>query len=468
MIRFALFVPENEARVMTSHRMGLACLLVSCGLSVIWGLFLQHNAPDGMLDFKGVYYGARSVLHHGDPYKAGEPLRVCQLEGGECLQPSDVLIQVLSWNVYLPTVFIFTAPFALLPWGLAHLLWIVISAGILCIAAFLMWESAREFAPTLSLLLICFLLANCEAVFAVGNIAAIAVGSCVIAVWCFLHERYVPVGIVCLALSLILKPHDAALVWLFLLLAGRIYRKFALQTLVLTVVLGLPGILWVTYIAPNWLGELHANLVTDAAPGGAVDPGPSTANSGSGPSVIINLQSTIALVWNEPNIYNSVTYLVCGTFLLLWVILILRLQLSQTGAWIALASVVPVSMLLTYHRSYDAKLLLLAIPACAMLWSERGVTAWLATLVTATAIVSTADIPLTALLILNKNLHIPYEGLSGKMLTAVLQRPTPLILLAMGVFYLWLCFRHTLGHWSVNGSQNAPDKSLAHDYFKAM
>jgi len=29
-------------------------------------------------------------------------------------------------------------------------------------------------------------------------------------------------------------------------------------------------------------------------------------------------------------------------------------------------------MLVTYHRPFDAKLLLLAVPACAMLWAEGG------------------------------------------------------------------------------------------------
>ena len=416
----------------------MACLLACCCVSVVWGFFLQHNPHDGMLDFKGVYYGARSVLHHSDPYKVGEPLRVCQSEGGDCTQPSDVLRQVLSLNVYFPTVFIFSTPFALLPWGPVHLMWMALSAGILCLAALLIWDLARNYSPVVSLVLICFILANCEAVFATGNIAAIAVGLCVVAVWCFLHERHVPAGILCLALSLLIKPHDAGLVWLCFLVAGGVYRKRALQTLSLTLVLGLPSVLWVTHIAPNWIEELHSNLLTDSAPGGACDPGPSTANSGSGPSVNISLQSTIALVWNNPHIYNAATYLVCGVLLLAWVIVILRSRFSQTRAWIAFGSIVPLTMLVTYHRPYDAKLLLLAVPVCAMLWARRGLTGWLALLMTTAAIVSTADIPLTALLIINKNLYLSSAGLFGKMLTAVLTRPTPLILLAMGAFYLWV------------------------------
>jgi len=57
-------------------------------------------------------------------------------------------------------------------------------------------------------------------------------------------------------------------------------------------------------------------------------------------------------------------------------------------------------------------------------------------------IVFTADIPLTILTILSSALHVSTAGLSGQMLTVVLTRPTPLILLAMGIFYLWVYVRH--------------------------
>jgi hypothetical protein len=40
-----------------------------------------------------------------------------------------------------------------------------------------------------------------------------------------------------------------------------------------------------------------------------------------------------------------------------------------------------------------------------------------------------------------KNLHISTAGLSGKLLTVVLTRPTQLALLAMGIFYLWIYLR---------------------------
>jgi hypothetical protein len=48
---------------------------------------------------------------------------------------------------------------------------------------------------------------------------------------------------------------------------------------------------------------------------------------------------------------------------------------------------------------------------------------------------------LTILYILTENPHWETAGLLGKMLTIVLTRPIPLILLAVAIFYLWTYLR---------------------------
>jgi len=92
----------------------------------------------------------------------------------------------------------------------------------------------------------------------------------------------------------------------------------------------------------------------------------------------------------------------------------------------------------SYHRGYDAKLVLLTIPACAMLWSAGGVTKWLAAVFTTTSVVFTADVPLNIFLLLSRHPVSAMSGAWGKALSVVLLAPTPLVLLAMGVFYLWV------------------------------
>jgi hypothetical protein len=52
--------------------------------------------------------------------------------------------------------------------------------------------------------------------------------------------------------------------------------------------------------------------------------------------------------------------------------------------------------------------------------------------------------PLTAIVAqLSKSSHADTATLSGKILTVVMARPAPLILLILGIFYLWVYVRGT-------------------------
>jgi len=354
---------------------------------------------------------------------------------------SDPTIRRVETNIiYLPTIFSVSAPFAILSWPLANLLWMTLTIGSFFLAASLIWILGAKYAPELALFLICFVVANSQITFQTENAAGLAVSLCVIAVWCFVQERFVIAGVLCLAVSLAIKPHDGGLVWLLFLLAGAPYRKRALQTLVVTAILCLPAILWTTRVSPHWVQELHSNLVTTSARGDMNDPGPASV-TGRTPNMIISLQTVFSVFWDEPNLYNLATYLVCGPLLLAWAIKAARLRSSPAGIWLALAVIVPLTMLVIYHRPYDAKLLLLTIPACAMLSMEGDPNARWASILSTAAVVFTSDIPLGIVVVVAQKLHLDATGLTGKMLTILLDRPAPLVLLAMASFYLWVFWR---------------------------
>lgn len=168
----------------------LICLTSCCVLSSLWGFSMAHASPNLMLDFKGVYYHTRCMLQHSDPYKPGETLRVYLAEGGKLPQSTDGPRKVLMLYIYLPAASIFIVPFAMLPWGTAQVLWTILGVGSFIFAAFLMWDLGSSYAPVISCFLICFLLANTEAFFSIGNPAGIAISLCLVAVWCFLRERF--------------------------------------------------------------------------------------------------------------------------------------------------------------------------------------------------------------------------------------------------------------------------------------
>jgi hypothetical protein len=420
-------------------RGALVWILLASGISVWLGFPVGHTT-NLLLDFKAVYYGARSLLEHHNPYNVSELDGVYQAESREYSSETFKAHQTVTLCINLPTTFILMSPFAILPWGAAHLLWSIFTIGSLSFAAFLMWDFGADHAPVISICIICLILANSELLLLTGNTAGIVVSLCVVAVWCFLRERFVLAGVLCLAVSLAIKPHDAGLVWLYFILTGGVYRKRALQTLLVAGILGLFAFLWVSHVAPHWIQDWQSNLLTTSVPGGLNEPGPASF-TGRFPGRIINLQAAVRIFLDDPRIYNAVSYMVCGVLLLIWSIRTLRTPFSQRSAWLALAAVSALSMLVTYHRSYDAKLLLLAVPACAILWAEGGRVAWIALLVTTAGIVSTGDIPLTILATLTKNLHMSTAGLSGQIRTLLLIESVPLILLAMAIFYLWVYMR---------------------------
>jgi hypothetical protein len=331
----------------------------------------------------------------------------------------------------------------MLPWGPAHVIWWMLTVGSLIFASFLIWNLGANSAPIFSGLLIAFLLANSELILISGNAAGIAVSFCVVAVCCFLQERFVLAGILLLAISLALKPHDSGLVWLYFLLAGGVYRKRALQTLLASIALGLPGVLWVWHVSPHWMQELHANILAFSAHGGLTDPGPASAGA-HGLGMMVNLQAVISALWDDPRIYNPATYLICAPILLAWAFVTLRFRSSPARAWLALAAIAALSMLPVYHRQYDAKLLLLTVPACATLWAQGGIIGWLALMVNTAAFVLIGDLTWAIRLDLISKLQLPTTGFSGQILTALQVFPAPLILLVMGIFYLWVYMRRSV------------------------
>lgn len=429
-----------------TRRTALVWILLCSGISVLWGSFLAHSSSGGLADFKAVFYGARCLIHHADPYQATEFLRIYQADGQAI--PSDPMMADLFRRavmvcINLPTTLFFLIPFAVLPLKAAYLLWALLMAAGLNLAGFLMWDLAARNSARISLFLVCFLAANCVILFADGNAACVVISLCVIAVWCFLENRFVPAGIMCMALSLLIKPHDAGLVWLYFLLAGGVQRKRALQTLLVTAALSVPAFLWVTYVAPHWFAELGSNLQLASLHGGLNDPGPASLGFHH-PDPIISLQAVLSIFHDDPSFYAPAALILCVALLVLWAIATLRSRIlpQRHGAWLALAVIATLTMLITYHRQHDAKLLLLTIPACALLWAQGGVKGWFAVAATTAGIGITGDIPSTGLSILASHVQAG-DGFFNHLKAAILVRPAPIILLIMAIFYLWVYWHPT-------------------------
>ncbi|MGA3130603.1 MAG: glycosyltransferase family 87 protein [Terracidiphilus sp.] len=424
----------------SANRNGLLWVLLSIGISIVWGAAIGRGG-NAWLDFRAVYAGTRCLIHQHNPYNVSELEREYLSEDGQ--RPPDSLnyFQAIVICINIPTTFVVVAPFALLSWGPAHILWMLVTGCAFILAILLMWNVGASHAPQVSTFLACIFAVNCESIFAAGNTAGIVVGLCGIAVWCFLENRFVRIGVLLLGLSLAIKPHDVGIIWLYFLLAGGAHRKRALQSLAIAAILGLAAVLWVSHVAPHWMQEWDANMATTSTHGGINEPG---LNSYAGRSIytVVDLQAAISIFRDDPRFYNIASYLVCGSLLLVWSIWTLRARFTVHKAWLALPAAAAFTLLITYHRPWDAKLVMLAIPACCMLWTERGRSGKFALSITAMAVLFAGDVPLAAVKTLADSFDTGTTGLGAQLVTVALRRPEPIALLAMGAFYLWVYMWH--------------------------
>lgn len=420
---------------MTRSRIDSMCFLLLGSAAFLTFGFLESKAGFPMMDFRVVYYSAQCLLHHGDPYSQSDVLRLyAQHADLSWASATDRL--VLGGNPYLPTEFGFTFLFGLMPFGPAQLLWLALIAGGFILSAFAVWDLASEYAQEIAAILLCFCLANSGSVIYFGNPAGVAVPFCILGAWCFLRERFVKWGIVCLSVSLVLKPQDGGLVWLLFLLSGGTYRKRALQTLALVVALTVPATLWLMHLSPHWLQELRSIEQQFFRHGGINNP-----NGAHGTLAITSLQPIFSYFWDDPRVYHLLTFIVCAPLLMVWAIVTLKSRPFRAKAYFALASIAVLSLLPVYHRQYDAKIIILTIPALAMLWSEGGSTRWVALLVSLQGYLLTADLAWTIFagyLIKRRLLQMNEEGSFGPIMTPVMNFPVPISLLIMAVFYLWI------------------------------
>jgi hypothetical protein len=194
---------------------------------------------------------------------------------------------------------------------------------------------------------------------------------------------------------------------------------------------------WVTEVAPDWFRELKSTLQAFSVHGALNDPGP--ASSGAHRlGMMVNLQTALSFFRDDPRFYNLFTYAICGALLLLWVFATLRTRPSPDKAWLALAAISALTMLPIYHRQLDTKLLILSVPACAILCAEKSRTGHIAFLVTAAAFLFNGDLSWLIVLSTISHLRIPSAAFLSQLVIAIQVFPAPLSLLAMSIFYLWV------------------------------
>jgi len=413
-------------------------ILVFLGSAVVvllMGFLLSPRSSGAIEDFIAEYYSAHALMHHLDPYNQDQVLRVYRAEGGERSLALERDREIATRFVYPPSALADIVPFALLKWRAASVLWMLVSSISLIAAACLAWDLTARNAPILGGLFAGFILANSEVLVVLSNPSELSISLCVIAVWCFSRNRLIPIGILVLSLSLLLKPQIGGLIWVYFLLAGGgLSRKRALQTLGVTTALALPFILWVSAVAPHWMQELRGNLVAFAARGGLNDPGPSSPFANQ----FVDLQVVFSRFRDDPGFYNLASYAVSAPFLIAWAVIAAKARAVPETTQIALAAIAPLSLLPFHHHLYDSKLLLLMIPALGLLWSKRGPIGWTGLVLTSAAFLLTGDLTESLFLRAVDMMRPTPGGREEWLVDALRVFPFPCILLLAGCFYLYV------------------------------
>ncbi|MBS1804667.1 MAG: DUF2029 domain-containing protein [Acidobacteria bacterium] len=434
----------------------LAIFTFICSFSLCWGLLRARAAKGTEVDYKVVYIGARCLLRHCDPYNRDQLLQTYFHEGGEQLPPAPPGYEtyyLVAEQLYPPSAELFFAPFALFNWSMSYSLWVGVTFLLLTACAFLIWTVASRYAPDPPFYLTAIILANSGIILATANPAGIAVSLCIIGAWCLIENRMTAIGVLCLAISLAIKPHDTLFIWAALFLAGSALRKKALQSLALLAVIVVVASIWFFQISPHWMHELQTNIVGYSTGGTRNDPAGATAQG------MVNLQPLFALIRNEPRIYNFAALAIWGVLFLAWILVTLHTRRTRKGIWLGIAAMACLTLLPVYHRYYDAKILILTLPACAALWEEGGISGWTALTLTSFGVLVTSDLPFAAMEILAPP-YPPTGSALSKLAFLMLGRPPGLVICCLAAFYVWAYARFS-GSKALD-EQSASQAALIH------
>ncbi len=148
--------------------------------------------------------------------------------------------------------------------------------------------------------------------------------------------------------------------------------------------------------------------------------------------MITDLQTVFSFCWDNARFYNLASIAVCAPLLVLWAIRAVHARATKEANWLGVAAIAALSMLPVYHRLYDAKLILLTIPACALLMAKGGPMRRWSLFVTTAAFVLNGEFVWIALIAFLTAHSVPAFVPSFVLLIF----PVPLSLLVLGSFYL--------------------------------
>ncbi len=314
-------------------------------------------------DFSTVYAAARCWLHNANPYDRAS----LKAELANAGAPSDLQHdQDINPSVYLPATMPLAAPIAWMSWHRANVIWCCLSVALFGISLWRLLDAARFSVRARWLVASLALLFSPTYVGVYdGNPGVAAISLIVLSICGTLAGPPLLSGIL-LGIAMCFKP-QLAICAVCVLAVWRSWRPL-LYAALLFCIASLIGVMVLSEFGRNWqwwATEQH-NIAISFQPGGQSDPAPASAVAWQ----LLNTQTLTAYLFEKRAAYNSAVWILA--VLVTAVFVYFRQTGSEWTPWFDAAFFASLTLTLTYHRYYDAQLLLLLIPLLACVWrSER-------------------------------------------------------------------------------------------------
>jgi hypothetical protein len=260
-----------------------------------------------------------------------------------------------------------------------------LNGSLLVISAILVLSLCPSSQRWPATIVVSLILATSGILLVLGQPAAFAISLVIIASYLFLRARSLPLAAFLLMLSLAVKPQIGGLLAIYLL-AQKPYRRYAAiamgGALALLVCAGLS--LRLHPQSATWTSTLRANLVATLSPGGSADPRQANQEAVGD----TNLQTLTSIFFADADTFNLIAYSIFLGLLIAWITVVSRSNASLEVHFLALAALSVLSLIPVYHRFYDTRLLLLTVPAIAVIFQKGRIMGWLIAVLTVLAVIS--------------------------------------------------------------------------------
>lgn len=341
-------------------------LALAVGVLLVRGTW-RGMQEDHSRDFALIYSCVLGWVEGFNPYDASQLDDVWREAGGSERYLPTARSRVD--NLYPPSTFALLSPLTLLSWSQTHIAWALMNTAMVGVIVWSLLRIAGMRFGSVGGIVLCA--AACASAPITTSIAhgqtPLPVVACVVLAHALRIGGWSVIPGVLLGMAAAIKPQIG-----FVFLAYELFRmRWVIGGTGLAVTGGLAaiGVLRLQIAGVDWLPTLRANLAGFRAPGAVSDP----ALTGPARSHMTNLHVPLHALIENRTLVAGLVFAIVGAIALVFLVIWLRRR-EDRRELLTLSMASSLLLLVVYHRSYDAAVLL--IPAAWAFDSLRRCSTW--------------------------------------------------------------------------------------------